>query len=334
MKKLIRDIDDTSPSVEAAFDMFITSKRSEGRQEATIRSYRTSFKDFKQFCNKNKITDISKINKKTIESYKTHLLDLDVTMETRNTYLRAVKAVIYYLFDAEDLTPFRIKLFPAPSKEHISTYDDNDLKKLIESEYKDSTNFSQIRDYYMMITLLLTGIRRSTLANMMIEDIDFENKKIYLRHVKRDNEFKLKEIPLNADLENALKKYLKLTRLKEQKIKYLFPNVEGKMLIPDTVTKCINKLCKDAGVSPRGCHEFRRTFATKCYNKLDDIEKTRKLMLISDSRVLKHYINEDISTLQESSQQLNFVTQIQSPQVLKDAAKKDPPKPRKNTKKS
>ena len=313
---MICDIDENILTIANAFDNFITTKRSEGRRDTTLRAYKTSFKDFQQFCDDNGIVSISGINKELMVRYKEHLLNKNLSVESRNTYLRAVKAVSYYLMDEEDLTPFRIKLFPIPSKERVSTFSDTELKALLECRYRDSKSFCEVRDYYMMLTFLLTGARRSTIANIMIEDVDFENEKICLRHVKRDNNFKIKEIPLNPDLRNLLQKYLKLTRLREQKVAYLFPNVEGKKMHPDTISKCIYRLCEVAGIEPRGCHEFRRTFATKCYNQLDDSEKTRKLMLISDARVLKHYINEDIGSLQESAQQLNFVTQIQSPRIL------------------
>lgn len=316
MKKVILDIDETTLSIANAFDNFITAKRSEGRRDTTLRSYRTSFKDFRLFCDDNNVINISEINKELIARYKEHLLDMNVSGETRNTYLRAVKAVAYYLMDEEDLPQFRIKLFPAQSKERVSTFSDDELRRLLNCRYKNSKSFCDVRDYYMMLTLLLTGTRRSTIANMKIEDIDFDTERICLRHIKRDNEFKIKQIPLNPDLNKLLRKYLKLTKLREQKIEYLFPNVEGKRMHPDTISKCISRLCEAAGVQPRSCHEFRRTFATKCYDQLDDIEKTRKLMLISDVRVLKHYINEDLGTLQESAQQLNFVTQIQTPRIL------------------
>lgn len=316
MKKIILDIDETTLSIANAFDNFMTAKRCEGRRDTTLRSYRTSFKDFQRFCDDNGILNISEINKDLITRYKEHLLDMDVSIETRNTYLRAVKAVAYYLMNEEDLPQFKIKLFPAPSKERVSTFSDDELKRLLNCRYKNSKSFCDVRDYYMMLTLLLTGIRRSTISNMKIEDVDFDTERICLRHIKRDNEFKIKQIPLNPDLNNLLRKYLKLTKLREQNIEYLFPNVEGKRMHPDTISKCIYKLCEAAGIQPRSCHEFRRTFATKCYNQLDDAEKTRKLMLISDARVLKHYINEDLGTLQECAQQLNFVTQIQTPRIL------------------
>ena len=322
MRKIINDIEENDLTVQAAFDNFITLKRSEGRRDATIRSYKVSFKNFQQYCIDNKIINVKQINKQLIENYKEYLVDLDISAESKNTYLRAVKAYTNYLIDNGSIAFFKIKLFSSPSKEHVSTFSDEELKKLLNSPLKKSKNFSDVRDYYMMLTLFLTGIRRSTLVNMMIDDVDFDNEKICLRHIKRDNEFKIKEIPLNSDLKSALQKYLRITRLREQKIKYLFPNVEGNMLHPDTVSKHINRICESVGIPIRGCHEFRRTFATKCYDQLDDIEKTRKLMLISDPRVLKHYVNEDIGILQKSSEQLNFATQIQSPFILKHSIEK------------
>lgn len=323
MRKIINKVcNDNKLSIDMAFNNFISLKKSEGRKSDTIRSYNTSIKDFKKYCSTNNIIDIHDINKSLIEKYKEHLIELDISQESKNTYLRAVKAFVYYLIDEDKIAQFKIKLFPSPSKEKVSTFSDEELKKLLRSPLKDSDNFSDVRDYYIMFTFLLTGIRRSTLINLMIDDIDFDNDKIMLRHVKRDNDFKIKEIPLNSDLKIALRKYLLMTKLKEQKIDLLFPNVEGKMLHPDTVSKIINRVCKSVDIPIRGCHEFRRTFATKCYNQLEDIEKTRKLMLISDPRILKHYVNEDLNMLKESSKQLNFATQIESPYILKHSVNK------------
>ena len=321
MKRKIMDIEECGVSITTAFNSFITTKKSEGRREATLRSYTGSFKDFLKFCDDKGYTDISEINKDLVEKYKLHLLDKDVSVETRNTYLRTLKAFTSYLFEEENLTPFKIKLFQAPVKEEVSVYSDEEIKKLLNCRYKNSKSFSEVRDYYLMLTFLLTGVRRGTLANMLVEDVRFDEDILILRHIKRNNVFKIQQIPLNPALKVALKKYLKRTRLEAQGVKYLFPNVEGNMLHPDTISKKMYKICEVSGVKPRACHEYRRTFATKSYNTLEDTEKTRKLMLISDPRVLKRYINEDMGMLKESAEKLNFVTQILAPRPLVSSMK-------------
>ena len=84
----------------------------------------------------------------------------------------------------------------------------------------------------------------------------------------------------------------------------------------------MEKLFAAAGVEFRGCHEFRRTYATKTYAALGDIEQTRTLMMISDSRVLRRYVNTDMEQLKESVQKLNFATQIKAPRPLRGEMRK------------
>lgn len=317
MKKLLTTVDEDNISITDAFEAFISAKTSEGLRTATIRSYKGSVKDFLKFCDDNSYTDISEIDKELIEKYKLHLLSMEVSVETRNTYLRTLKTFVSYLIDAEDLTPVKIKLFQTPAKKEVTVYTDEEIKQLLNCRYKDSKRFSELRDYHLMLTFLLTGARRSTLANMLVEDVRFDDDILILRHIKRNNVFQIQQIPLNPDLKVALKKYLRKTKLIDKGVEYLFPNVEGKMLHPDTISSNMRDMCVVAGIKPRACHEYRRTFATKSYNTLEDTEKTRKLMLISDPRVMKRYINEDMGMLKESAQKLTFVTQIQAPRPLR-----------------
>ena len=90
MKRRIKDIEECGISITNAFDSFITNKKSEGRRDATIRSYKGSIKDFMKFCEDKGYTDVSEINKDLVEKYKLHLLDKDIYAETRNTYLRTL----------------------------------------------------------------------------------------------------------------------------------------------------------------------------------------------------------------------------------------------------
>ncbi len=316
MKRIINNIEENSLTIDTAFDNFMLFKRSEGLTDSTLRTYKGTFKDFRTFCDNNEFTFVTDIDKALMEKYKNHLLDLDVKPETRNTYLRTVKVFVTYLIDNEEIAPIKIKLFNSPAKETVSTFTDEELKKMLDSPYKKSKIFSQRRDYAIMQTFLLTGVRRSTLADMRISDVNFADDKLILRHIKRDNAFDIKEIPLNPDLKVALRKYIKITNIAKYS-DYLFPNIEGNKLNPDTISKRMYKFCEAVDINPRACHEYRRTFATKTYKVLEDTEKTRKLMVISDPRVLRRYINEDMDMLQESSQQLNFVTQIQSPRPLR-----------------
>ena len=309
-------------TIETAFENFLTLKKSEGRSTETLRAYRTQAKCFLNYCEAHKITKVEQINFTLINAYKSYLVDRkDLTPDTRASYLRVVKCFANYLMESEEIESFKIKSFSTPSKTHVSTYSDEEIKKLINCKWSKSKEFSEYRDYVLMVTLLLTGARRSTVLGMKISDVDFTNDLLTLGHIKRDNTFQIRQIPLNPDLRPVLEKYLRKTGIAKQ-CEYLFPNVSGDALHPDTVNKRMEKLFNAADVEFRGCHEFRRTFATKSYNALGDLNKTQKLMMISDPRILQRYVNTDMKVLQDSVQELTFITQIKAPRNLRGALKK------------
>lgn len=321
MKRNIK-ISTSKLTLVAAFNNFLALKKSEGRVNKTLTSYRSHVRPFLAYCDGQKLLYVEQITEAIINEYKCHLVGReDITQDTKASYLRDVKCFMSYLSSIHEMVPFSIKGFRTPSKEKVSTYSDEELKKLIKCPWARSQDFGQLRDYTMMLTLLLTGARRDTVRNMKVEDVDFDNDLVTLRHIKRDTTFQIRQLPLNPDLKVALIKYLRKTGLANQ-CKYLFPNVEGNPFHPDSINKRMEKLFAAAGVEFRGCHEFRRTFATKSYSVLKDAETTRKLMLISDPRILRRYINTDMDELQESAQKLTFCTQITSPRYLRGKIKK------------
>ena len=321
MKKLIKTKNDRL-SLQQAFHNFLILKKSEGRTKSTLNSYSTQLSCFFSYCTDKKISFVDQITKNLVDEYRVHLLNrADITQDTRASYVRALKSFVSYLVSAEELDDFKIPNFPIASKTSVSTYSDEEIKQLLSCPWSKSKDFSEQRDYVMMLTLFLTGARRSTVRAMRIDDVNFEDELLTLRHIKRDMTFQIRQVPLNSDLKTAISKYLRKTGLCGQS-EYLFPNVEGGLLHVDTINKRMEKLFAAAGVEFRGCHEFRRTYATKTYAALGDIEQTRKLMMISDPRVLRRYVNTDMEQLKESVQKLNFATQIKAPRPLRGEMRK------------
>lgn len=321
MKKVIKT-KNSRLSLKMAFNNFLTLKKSEGKTKTTLNSYTTQLSCFFAYCEDKKISYVDQITKNLVDEYRVHLLSrTEITQDTRASYVRALKSFVSYLVSIDELDSFQISNFPIASKTSVSIYSDEEIKKLLNCPWSKSKDFSELRDYVIMMTLLLTGARRSTVREMRIEDVDFENELLTLRHIKRDTTFQIRQVPLNPDLKVAVSKYLRKTGLRGQS-EYLFPNVEGELLFTDTINKRMKKLFAASGVEFRGCHEFRRTFATKTYAILGDIEQTRKLMMISDPRVLRRYINTDMEQLKESVQKLTFATQIKAPRPLRGELKK------------
>ena len=62
------------------------------------------------------------------------------------------------------------------------------------------------RDYAIIMTFLQTGIRLSELANLRLEDVDFDNKVLTVRQGKGKKD---RQIPLVDEEVKALRNYLR-----------------------------------------------------------------------------------------------------------------------------
>jgi integrase/recombinase XerD len=62
------------------------------------------------------------------------------------------------------------------------------------------------RDYAIIMTFLQTGIRLSELANLHLEDVDFDNKVLTIRQGKGKKD---RQIPLVDEEVKALRNYLR-----------------------------------------------------------------------------------------------------------------------------
>lgn len=239
MKKLIKTKNDRL-SLQQAFHNFLTLKKSEGRTKSTLNSYSTQLSCFFSYCTDKKISFVDQITKNLVDEYRVHLLNrADITQDTRASYVRALKSFVSYLVSAEELDDFKIPNFPIASKTSVSTYSDEEIKQLLSCPWSKSKDFSEQRDYVMMLTLFLTGARRSTVRAMRIDDVNFEDELLTLRHIKRDMTFQIRQVPLNSDLKTAISKYLRKTGLCGQS-EYLFPNVEGGLLHVDEEIQELN----------------------------------------------------------------------------------------------
>lgn len=309
MKNIFKNIDEKE-TIDTAFQRFIDTKTANGLRPKTIKSYDSLTKDFRAYCEDNSIQTIDSINKQTLERYKTHLLSTQDNATTRNSYLTNTRCFLYFLMEDGEISTFKIKLFPEAARLEVSTYSDEELKKLLKKP--KNNDFIDMRGHAMVAFLASTGVRRATLQHVLVKDVDFATNNIILRHVKRNNSYTTQQIPLPADLKQILRKYITTCKLDTLKVKerYLFPSCEGTKLHEDSINKLLNKYCKHKGVEFRGAHEFRRTYATKANKIIKDTRKLQRLMLIADERVLKRYVSEDYEAIHEIGTQLNLINSL------------------------
>ena len=146
--------------------------------------------------------------------------------------------------------------------------------------------------YGLPISLIIyTGLRCGELAALKWSDIDFENKKIYVRknivtiYDYEDTERKTRKVNLQASTKTSDGRTIPLIKSAEDilnsiKSKYQEINPDGfiinnsdKMVHVDTISDSYTNIAKTAGIeNPLGIHTLRHTFASLLIKKGVDIK--------------------------------------------------------------
>ena len=146
--------------------------------------------------------------------------------------------------------------------------------------------------YGLPISLIIyTGLRCGELAALKWSDIDFENKKIYVRknivtvYDYEDTEKKTRKVNLQTSTKTSDGRIIPLIKNAEDilnsiKSKYQEINSDGfiinnsdKMVHVDTISDAYTNIAKTAGIeNPLGIHTLRHTFASLLIKKGVDIK--------------------------------------------------------------
>jgi Site-specific recombinase XerD len=137
-------------------------------------------------------------------------------------------------------------------------YTDHELNLLLKKPNINNCGFCEYRSWVISNYLLATGNRISTICNILIEDINFEDETIILRKTKNR---KQSSIPLSHSLILILNEYLKYRKGVSED--YLFCNQYGKQLATKALESSLNSYNKKRGVMKTSAHLYRNTFAKK-----------------------------------------------------------------------
>jgi hypothetical protein len=111
--------------------------------------------------------------------------------------------------------------------------------------------------------LLYTGLRVSELINLKWKDINFQDKKIIVKSLKKREKEEFREVPLHDNLVITFSNYLK-TKANIDANDYVFesPSKKGQPIHRVTVNELLKSIAKKHNIQPAYPHKFRHTFAT------------------------------------------------------------------------
>jgi integrase/recombinase XerD len=141
-----------------------------------------------------------------------------------------------------------------------------DVQKLLASSQTDYP--TDVRDYAVLLLLAVYGMRRSEVAGLRLQDIDWKNEQIYLRRAKRS---KPQVFPLSKTVGDAILRYLKKVRPGHCKLKELFiiRRSPYKALAATNIYAIVNRRLKPLNlpIKHHGPHALRHACATHLINE-------------------------------------------------------------------
>lgn len=268
-------------TIEDAFALFIRKCKVKNLTDLSISSYEKKIVHFYEFMDKE--NQVSEITSDVVDNYILWLRDNTQANDiTINSYLRAVRAFVYYCQECGYVETFKIHLIKA-DKEVKETYTNDELARLLEEP--DTQSFSVFKTWAFENFLLGTGCRISTALNVKIEDIDFANGLITYRKTKNR---KQQIVPLSKSLERVLHSYLEIRG--GEPCDYLFCNEYGNKASERTYQQLVRRYNLKRNVNTTSCHSFRHTYAKLAVMNGMDCFRLQRMLGHSSLTVTKEYV--------------------------------------------
>jgi integrase/recombinase XerC len=266
----------------------------------TVTAYINDIGFFESFLsNEFEDDNLLLINYNQIRSWIVSLSDDGISNASINRKVSSLKSFYKFLLKTKqiDTSPLlKHKALKAPKKIQIP-FSEKELDMVLNQIiYKEG--FEGVRDKLIVDLFYTTGIRRTELINLKIQNVDLSNKTIKVIG-KRNKE---RIIPILTIIEEQIKKYLSerssIQEVKESEYFFLLSN--GVKLNDSFVYRLINYYFSNVSEKvKKSPHILRHTFATHLLNNGADINSVKELLGHSSLASTQVYTHNSLAELQK-----------------------------------
>ncbi len=239
------------------------------------------------------------VNYNQIRSWIVFLSDSEKSNASINRKISSLKAFYRFLLKMKqiEVSPLlKHRALKTPTKLQIP-FSIKELNQLLD-QLSFPDNFDGIRDKLIIEMFYATGIRRSELINLEIQDVDSKSRTIKVLG-KRNKE---RIIPLLPIVIESIDNYLKsVENLKDVKsTNYFFVKENGAKLTDSFVYRIINYYFSNVSEKvKKSPHILRHTFATHLLNNGADINSVKELLGHSSLASTQVYTHSSLSQLKK-----------------------------------
>lgn len=270
-------------TINESFGEFINHCNAKNLKPVTIEGYQRNYNYFYSYLGNN--ISLSDVNKQLLNDY-INYLKKNTTRNTVsiNTTLRSIRTWLNYCSEQGYLPKISIPyLKENPQPKDI--YSHEDLQKLLARPNINQCTFAEFRNYVIVNTFIATGIRRHSLTNIKIEDVDFQSGLIRLTTTKAG---KFHYVAMGQKLAKVLREYLRFRG--GSKDEYLFVTEQNGQMQDDNLTNAIYRYNKSRGVDITSIHAFRHCYAVNYMRSVGDIFKLSKQLQHSSIAITQQYL--------------------------------------------
>ena len=291
------------------FEIYLYSREN---SKATMKAYITDISQFVKFLKSNYPNKVyvEDIDLRILESYKIFLVNKvskeAICAKTKDRKLDSVIVLYKFLESHFNIENLAKKLVINRTKKNgysnINAEIQNKIKYLSQQECSlllekiiESNHINKIRDYCIVLLMLTTGIRGSSVREARWEDFSFIKEMMVVRNVKGSKAY---TIPITPELCNALSNYRTSCPNIEDKI---FLSNKGTALSKSAFNNMIKRVLKYINIDQNkvSSHIFRHTFVMDMLSRKQEPEKIICFTGHSSVTELAPYIHFQIDDLRD-----------------------------------
>lgn len=271
-------------SIKDSFEEYITYCQAKSLKQVTIEGYKRNYQYLIDWLGDD-TQPLSNITKNTLNSFILHLQNnTNRNNVSINTSLRSIRSWLNYCSNQGYIDRWTIPYLKENSQPK-KIYSNSDLQKLLTKPNLNHCTFAEYRNWVIVSLFVSTGIRRHSLTNIKIGDIDFERGLIKLTAMKSS---KTHYVNMSHKLATILKEYLKYRQ--GELGDWLFVTEKNTKLQDDNLTNSIYQYNKSRGVSVTSIHSFRHTYAINYMRSVSDIFRLSKQLQHSSITITQQYL--------------------------------------------
>ncbi len=262
-------------SLKEGKEEFIADCKIRNLANGTISLYEEHFNYFIKYINENypQMQVATELTKDIINEFIIDMRENGLKITTINIRLRSIRCFIHYFVRNGYIENEFIIEQLKEEKGIPQLYTREEIRTLLKKPNLKTCSFAEYRTWAIINFFVATGVRRRSLINIKIGDLDFDNDIIYVRVTKNR---KTIIIPMGKALKKVLLEYLKYRNGESDD--YLFCNLEGMQLTENALNNLIKKYNTKRGVKKTGVHLFRHYFAKEYIQNGGNALKLQKLL--------------------------------------------------------